>query len=81
MKKNREVSMSLSQARANRSNSKAIHLEDPYLVNDSRKLIDLEKHININPKRLSFGIDQRGSVNTLAAVRRKKLCLSKNGYS
>ena len=81
MKKNREISMSLSQSKVNRENSQGLNWEDPYMVNDSRKLIDLEKHLNIKSQRQAFGIDQRGSVNTLAAMRRKKLSLSKKGYS
>ena len=73
MKKNREVSMSLSQARASRYNNKSLNVEDPYMVaeSSSRKIIDLEKHIYIKSKRESLGVDERGSVNTLAAQRRK----------
>lgn len=83
MKQKREVSMSLSLEKASRKPTRSVNPDDPYMVKVVRhtKVEDLEKMISLKSARVSLGVDERGSINTLAAQRRKKLSLAKNVHS
>lgn len=85
MKNQREASKSLSMEKAGKSSySRSVNPDDPYMTNHPRgvKVADLEKFVSSKATpRATFGLDQRGSINTQAVQRRKHLTNSKKGRS
>lgn len=85
MKNQREASKSLSMEKAAKTTyTRSVNPDDPYMTNNSRgvKVADLEKFVSSKATpRATFGLDQRGSINTQAVQRRKHLTNSKGGRS
>lgn len=77
MKNKHEASRSLAMEKSGKGKLNRSHqADDPYMVREPKgvRVKDLEKLVGPHkPKRSSFAIDQRGSINSQAVGRRKQL--------